>query len=55
MLAALWVRLILLIAFVIFVAVQQMWLLAGIGIILIAVTVWQLAGVYRQRGDNTSQ
>ncbi|MDR7329320.1 hypothetical protein [Corynebacterium guangdongense] len=44
---ALWVRLIAVIAFAIFVGVQDMWLLVGVSILVIGLTIWQLVAAYR--------
>lgn len=47
---ALWLRLVVVIAFGIFVATQEMWFIAGIAALLVLLTVWQLVAVYR-RGE----
>lgn len=44
---ALWIRLIVVLAFAVFVGVQDMWLLVGISVIVIGLTVWQLLTAYR--------
>lgn len=45
---ALWLRLVVVIAFGVFVATQGMWLIAGIAALLVLLTVWQLVAVYRR-------
>ncbi|AIT61065.1 hypothetical protein [Corynebacterium doosanense] len=44
---ALWLRLVVVIVFGIFVAVQKMWLIAGIAALLVLLTAWQLVAAYR--------
>lgn len=47
MLAALWLRLIVVVAFGIFVAYQGMWLIAAVAALALALTCWQLVAAYR--------
>ena len=44
-----WLRLIVVIGFTIFVAVQQMWVIVAISVLLALLTIWQLWGAYRNR------
>lgn len=45
---ALWVRLVIIIGFIVFVGLQSMWLITAIAIGLGLVTIWQLVRLYRQ-------
>ncbi|QQU81724.1 hypothetical protein I6I74_11010 [Corynebacterium tuberculostearicum] len=44
-----WLRLVVVIGFTIFVAVQQMWVIVAISVLLALLTIWQLWGAYRNR------
>ena len=44
-----WLRLVVVIGFTIFVAVQHMWVIAAISVILALLTIWQLWSAYRNR------
>jgi len=45
----LWFRLIVVIAFSIFVAVQQMWLVTAVAALLAVLTIWQLWSAYKNQ------
>lgn len=49
LIAVLWFRFIVVIAFSIFVAVQQMWVVTAIAALLTVVTIWQLWSAYKNR------
>ncbi|ALC05838.1 putative membrane protein [Corynebacterium deserti GIMN1.010] len=51
MIPALWFRLLVLLGFTGFMVWEAMWLFAGIGVLLIAVSGWQLRAAYTTRGD----
>ena len=42
-----WLRLVVVIGFTIFVAVQQMWVIVAISVLLALLAMWQLWGGYR--------
>ena len=44
-----WLRLVVVIGFTIFVAVQQMLVIVAISVLLALLTIWQLWGAYRNR------
>lgn len=44
-----WLRLVVVIGFTIFVAVQHMWVIVAISVLLVLLTVWQLRSAYRNR------
>jgi hypothetical protein len=44
-----WLRLVVVIGFTIFVAVQQMWVIVAISVLLALLTIWQLWNAYRNR------
>ena len=44
-----WLRLVVVIGFTIFVAVQQMWVIVAISVPLALLTIWQLWSAYRNR------
>jgi len=44
-----WLRLVVVFGFTIFVAVQHMWVIAAISVILALLTIWQLWSAYRNR------
>ena len=44
-----WLRLVVVIGFTIFVAVQQMWVIVAISGLLALLTIWQLWSAYRNR------
>ncbi|EET76604.1 hypothetical protein [Corynebacterium tuberculostearicum] len=44
-----WLRLVVVIGFTIFVAVQQMWVIVAISFLLALLTIWQLWSAYRNR------
>lgn len=45
---ALWLRLAVILGFIVFVGFQEMWLIVAIAVALGLVTIWQLTQVYRQ-------
>ena len=47
----LWLRLIVIIAFTIFVAIQGLWLIAAIACALFGLTCWQLRTGYRNKAE----
>lgn len=49
MIPVIWFRLIIVIAFTVFVATQKMWIVAGIAALLALLSVWQLVAAYRNR------
>ncbi|WP_026166172.1 hypothetical protein [Corynebacterium mastitidis] len=49
MIPALWLRLIVIVAFTLWVFFQQMWLVGLIAVALGGITAWQLVAAYRQR------
>lgn len=49
MIPLLWLRLVVLLAFIVFMAWESLWILVIVGIFLIALTGWQLYAAYRQR------
>ena len=49
MIPFMWLRLLIVIGFTIFVAVQHMWVIATISTILTLLTIWQLWSAYRNR------
>lgn len=49
LISALWFRLIVVIAFSIFVAVQQMWLVTAFAALLAVLTIWQLWNAYKNQ------
>ncbi len=49
MLPFLWLRLVIVMAFTIFVAFQDLWLIVGIGAFLSALTGYQIYSVYQNR------
>lgn len=49
MIIALWLRLVVIIAFAVFVGFQEMWLLVGVSVLLVLVTAWQLKSAYSNR------
>ncbi|WP_080794969.1 hypothetical protein [Corynebacterium pacaense] len=49
MIPALWLRLVVLIGFIAFMAWERLWILVVIGVILLALTAWQLLSAHRQR------
>lgn len=53
MIPALWFRLIILIAFVIYMFWEGLWVLGLIGIALMALTGWQIATAYRSRMERS--
>lgn len=55
MLPMLWFRLAVLIAFTIFVVVQEMWLIAAFTAVLIVITGFQLVQAYRAKKDEESR
>lgn len=55
MLPMLWFRLAVLIAFTIFVVVQEMWLIAAFTAVLIGITGFQLVQAYRAKKDEESR
>ena len=44
-----WLRLVVVIGFSLFVAVQQMWVIVAISVLLALLTIWQLWSAYRNR------
>ena len=44
-----WLRLVVVIGFTIFVAVQHMWVIVAISVLLALLTTWQLWSAYRNR------
>ena len=44
-----WLRLVVVIGFTIFVAVQQMWVIVAISVLLALLTMWQLWSAYQNR------
>ena len=44
-----WLRLVVVIGFTLFVAVQQMWVIVAISVLLALLTIWQLWSAYRSR------
>ena len=44
-----WLRLVVVIGFTVFVAVQDMWVIAAISTMLALLTIWQLWSAYRNR------
>lgn len=55
MIPFLWLRLVVVIAFTIFVAYQQLWLIAAIGAFLSALTAFQIFSVLKNRTDSNSE
>ena len=49
MIPFMWLRLVVVIGFTIFVAVQQMWVIVAISFLLALLTIWQLWSAYRNR------
>ncbi|KQB85724.1 hypothetical protein [Corynebacterium lowii] len=49
MIPALWLRLIVIIAFGLWVFTQHMWLIGAVSIVLGGLTIWQLVAAYRHR------
>ena len=45
----LWLRLVVVIGFIIFVAIQQMWLITAIGVVLTLLTGYQIYRAYSSR------
>lgn len=55
MLPAIWLRLVVLIAFGLFVLNEGMWLIGGIIGLLILLSLWQLIYAYREKARNRQQ
>lgn len=55
MLPAIWLRVVVLIAFGVFVLYQGMWLIGGIIGLLILLSLWQLIYAYREKARNSPQ
>ena len=49
LISALWFRLVVVIAFSIFVAVQEMWLVTAVAALLAILTIWQLWSAYKNQ------
>jgi hypothetical protein len=49
LISALWFRLVVVIAFSIFVAVQQMWIVTAVAVLLAVLTIWQLWSAYKNQ------
>ena len=49
LITALWVRLVVVIVFSIFVAVQQMWIVTAVAALLAVLTIWQLWSTYKNQ------
>lgn len=47
----LWIRLIVIVAFLVWVTTQQQWLFATIAAILVAITGFQIAGAYKAKRE----
>lgn len=55
MIPMIWFRLIVLIAFAIFVGWEGTWWAVGITVLLIAMTIWQLSVAYREKRPSEQQ
>lgn len=51
----LWIRLAVVVAFLVWVSYQQQWLFAAIAAILVAITGFQLAGAYRAKRESQTE